>query len=537
VNVARNVRELSDAVPSDVGGYDSSAWGTPLDGVAHRAMRVPWLWPTLLMLGLGCYQLDRPELWRDELWSWSFAADPVRELVASASRSNPAELCYDLMLHYWMAAFGDSVLAMRMLSVLAMAGAAACVTLAGRRLAGPGAGLLAGLVFVLVPSVSRFAQEVRFYAPEVLAVALATLLLLRAMDAPSVRRWAAYGACLAVAGYIDILAVSVVLGHAAGVALRWWQDRDARQDRAVRVLLGFAAAAVAGLAACLPLAALSLGKAGTQVWWINRPGLDVNAFSFLAQNLFYSTSVAPAVIILGLLAWASWRSAAFATAMAVLPVGGVWLLSQGPHSYFIGRYLLLTVAAWALLAGIGLSRLDGRLAAVVVLVIAVFGAGDQQVIREPGGHNWPGYPVGSRRYYWDYAGAASAIAGQARAGDGIVYRDGKGVWWNMIGPGVQYYLRPDMPHGVPVPRTLFVTTTAPPSSQIRPAACRPLAACLGDEPRIWIVGSGYKKDPYRAVPAGQAALLRPRYGLGLTRHFRGLTVFLLVRGTPHGPPT
>ncbi len=117
MTVARNVRESSDAVPPDVGGYNSWAWGTPLDGVARRAMRVPWLWPALLTLGLGCYQLDRPELWRDELWSWSFAADPVRELVTSAKRSNPAELGYDLVLHYWMAAFGDSVLAMRMLSV------------------------------------------------------------------------------------------------------------------------------------------------------------------------------------------------------------------------------------------------------------------------------------------------------------------------------------------------------------------------------------------------------------------------------------
>jgi mannosyltransferase len=32
-------------------------------------MRVPWLWPTLLTLLLGLYQLGRPELWRDELWS------------------------------------------------------------------------------------------------------------------------------------------------------------------------------------------------------------------------------------------------------------------------------------------------------------------------------------------------------------------------------------------------------------------------------------------------------------------------------------
>ena len=113
-------------------------------------MRVPWLWPALLTLLLGCYQLGRPELWADELWSWSAAADPVHQLVVSTIRSNPAELGYNMALHYWMAAFGDSVVAMRVPSVLAMAGAAACVTLAGRRLAGPRAGLLAGLVFALV---------------------------------------------------------------------------------------------------------------------------------------------------------------------------------------------------------------------------------------------------------------------------------------------------------------------------------------------------------------------------------------------------
>jgi hypothetical protein len=181
------VQEQDRAAPPEADGAGSAGGSTPLDGLARWAMRVPWLWPALLTLLVGGYQIDRPELWRDELWSWSFAADPVRQLVSSAGGSNPAEVAYDLLLHYWMAAFDDSILAMRMLSVLAMAGAAACVTQAGRRLAGPRAGLLGGLVFALVPSVSRFGQEVRFYAPVMLAVSLATLLLLRALDAPSVR--------------------------------------------------------------------------------------------------------------------------------------------------------------------------------------------------------------------------------------------------------------------------------------------------------------------------------------------------------------
>jgi mannosyltransferase len=175
-----------------------------------------------------------------------------------------------------------------------------------------------------------------------------------------------------------------------------------------------------------------------------------------------------------------------------------------------------------------------RLAAVAVLVIAVLSAGDQQVIRQPGAHDWAGYPLGYGGYYLDYAGAASMIAGDARAGDGIVYQEGD-LWWQMIGPGLQYYLGRDIPHGVPVPRDLFVAAPALPSSQIKPVACNP-AACLGDEPRIWIVGSGRLIDPYLAVAGNQAAVLRPRYRLDLTRHFLSLTVFLLVRGARPGSP-
>lgn len=43
------------------------------------------------------------------------------------------------------------------------------------------------------------------------------------------------------------------------------------------------------------------------------------------------------------------------------------------------------------------------------------------------------------------------------------------------------------------------------------------------------MGSGRQLSPYRAVTPAQAALLRPRYGLTLVKHMRGLTVFLLTR--------
>ncbi len=530
MTVSGDVREPAGAAPPDWSGNgdDAPAGRTALDDLADQAARVPWCWPALLTLALGFYQLGRPELWRDELASWSFATRPVPTLIATARHTDAAQLAYYLLLHYWIAAFGDSVDAMRLLSVLAMAAAAACVTLVGRRLAGARAGLAAGLAFAVVPSVSRFAQEIRFYALAVFVATLATLLLLRAIDKPFLRRWAAYGACLAVLGYIDLVALSIVAGHAAGVAMRLWRDRDFR-------LLGFVAAMAAGLAACLPLVLTGSAQAGGQVGWILRPGLDLTAFAFFGRNLFYSTSVASALIVLAVLAWAvAWRAAAFATALAILPVVVVWLVSQGPHSYFFPRYLMLTVGAWAILAGIGLAKVDVRVAAAAILVIVILGAGDQQVIREPGAHNWAFYPVGSGRLYPDYAGAATIVARQARVGDGIVYPAGE-QGWLLIRLGVQYYLERDLRHGVPAPPELFIAEAAS-KDHLYPLFCAHFTACLGHDARVWVVGSGYDKIPFtdNVILPGEAAALRPHYRLELTKHVEGLTVFLLVRreGSP-----
>jgi mannosyltransferase len=276
---------------------------------------------------------------------------------------------------------------------------------------------------------------------------------------------------------------------------------------------------------------LGANQAKSQIGWIARPDHDLTEFAFFGRNLFYSTSVATALIILAILAWAvAWRDAAFMTALAIGPVAAVWLISQGSYSYFFPRYLLFTVGAWAVLAGIGLSRLDARIGVSAVLIVAILGAGDQQVIRETGAHSWSFYPVGPGGYYMDYAGAAALVARQARAGDGIIYQaERHGDRWLMVGYGLQYYLARDMPNGLAVPRELLVARTAAQADTLYPEPCQNPAACLGAEPRIWVIGVGRQKSPYQAVTPAQAAVLRPRYRLSLVKHQRGLTTFLLTR--------
>ena len=92
--------------------------------------------------------------------------------------------------------------------------------------------------------------------------------------------------------------------------------------------LWFVLAAAVALAACLPLVLVGSSQARNQIKWIPRPGVDLADFAFFGRNLFYSTSVAAALIILALLAWAvAWREAALMTALAIVPVAAVWLAS------------------------------------------------------------------------------------------------------------------------------------------------------------------------------------------------------------------
>jgi mannosyltransferase len=489
--------------------------------VAARAMRVAWAWPALLTFVAGCYQLTRPELWRDELSSWSFATRPVPQLVDIVGHSNASQLLYYLLLHYWIAAFGDSAAAMRLLSVLAMSGAAACVTLVGRRLAGARAGLLAGLVFALVPSISRFAQETRFYAFEVLVAMLATLLLLRAVESPAPRRWVAYALCVAVLGYVDLVALCLLAAHAIAVAMRWWHERDYR-------LACFLPAGLAGCLACAPMAIVGLGQAGSQVGWLPRPGLSLSAFAFFGRNLFYSTGAAAALVIVAVLAWAvASRAAAFATSLAIAPVAVVWVVSQGAVSYFFPRYLLFTVGAWAILAGIALSKLDIKVAAAAVIVFGILGAGDQQAIRQPGSHNWASYPVSENTRFWDYAGAAQIVADGVRPGDGIAY-PANPVRWKMIDYGVEYYLSRDLP-AARMPRQVFVARSAAAAGTLYSILCAHPVRCLDDAPRVWVVGSGNTRNPWRDLPANEVAALKPLYRVTRIRHVNGLSIFLLTR--------
>ncbi|MFD8985811.1 glycosyltransferase family 39 protein [Streptomyces sp. NPDC059564] len=478
----------------------------------RRARRLPgpdWLWAALLTLAVTAFRGGTPQLWRDELASWNAASRDTGELLAMLGHVDAVSGLYYLLLHGWVSVFGDSAAMLRLPSALAMAGSAALVVLTARALFDRRTAVFAGLLFALLPVVTRYGTEARSYAFVVLAVSAATWLLLRALERPGPARWAAYAAAVAAAGLLHMVALLFLLPHALIVALR------RRAGRRGRTALSFAVAAAAGLLPVIPLVLLGRQQVGRQISWIKTPRM--RDIAGLWDNLFASPLVALGIAALALLplAWSRGRRPAVELLLlGAAPIAAVYLVSQGSTSYFIDRYVLFTVPAWVMLAAAGLAALKPRAAGTAGLAaLILLGVPDQRHLRTE-----------QAKETSDGRAAAGIIAQGYRPGDGFVpVRGADRVY--MVDYQIEYYL----PNRVHL-RDVFAARSAQEKDDLFPQECAQPEQCLGDTGRIWLVTRATAKhDPYDRLPAAQARALQSHYRVASTTDVRGLHVSLLER--------
>jgi mannosyltransferase len=465
------------------------------------------LWPFLITLGLTSHGLTDSLLGRDELVTWDMVNRDTGQILATLQNVDAVHGTYYVLMHVWVGLFGDSVISLRLPSVLAVAGAASVVSLIGNRLFGHRAGILAGILFALVPAVSRYGQEARSYALVILGVALATLLLLRALESPrSPWRWAAYSLALTGVGLLHLIALSVVLAHACVVAAH------ARLDRSVWWKSALALLAVAACVA--PVALVGRSQAQRQLYWVPKP--DAWALLSIWHEVFASTLCAGALITLALLARSPRKAPLLlCAAWALLPPVLVWLASHGDVSYFRHVYVLFTLPAWALLAGAGLAAVthSRKATAALLATLAVLTQPDQKQMRQPFEHDAP-VPL-------DYAAAANVVTRHHQPGDAVVY-DREHTW--KLDGGVQYYL----PRHLKM-RDVFLTKSAAAINDLYSMQCPVPILCLRGEQRIWLLTQGTDGNPLDSINPEQANALRTRYETSTSESVTGMTVTLLVR--------
>ncbi|MGW3894284.1 glycosyltransferase family 39 protein [Micromonospora profundi] len=510
-----------------------------------------WLPPALLTLAVTVTGLGSAQLWRDELATWSAATRSPGELARLAGTIDAATGPYYLLMHGWVAVFGDSTVALRVPAVLAMTVAAGLLAVLGERLVDRRTGLFAGLLFAVLPGTSRYGQEARPYALATALAVLATLLLVTALRRPGWARWAGYAAAVAALGLTHLIALTLLAAHALVVLITWWRGPAAAGI----------AAPVAGPAPDCRLAPVAAPAPGGEPVPVGRPpgviggpgGRDRRLWRWVValvpaalvvtplllrartQRSRQLSWVAPArlddlsalpggvaqsSVVGGLVVGVAALGAARLGRRALLPVSALLLpvallfAAGAVVPLWVPRYLVFVVPFACLLAGAALAGVSAPAALAVVVVTGLLGLPDQTALRRT--HEWPrSAPV-------DYAGAARVIADGQRPGDAVVYspRDS----WLFLDLGIGYHL--DDP-----PRDVLVTEDEVRRGDLWAAECAQPAQCLDGTSRVWLVVAGRRAEPLAGIQGPKGDALRADFTVAQVWQRPGLTVALLTRRT------
>ncbi|MEV4641548.1 glycosyltransferase family 39 protein [Actinoplanes sp. NPDC049548] len=467
--------------------------------VSRLAQLLCWLAPTVVTGLVVAYRAAEPQLWRDELATWSAATRTVPQIFALGRHIDGVTLPYYLLEHVTVRVAGDSALALRLPSLLAATATAAVTALLARRLWGTQAALLAGLMVAVVPVVSRYAQEARGYAFAGLFAALSTLLLIRALDGARWRRWLAYGIGILLLGWSHEVALLLVLGHAVTVAT---------MNR--RLLLRWLTAVVVAAGGMLPFTLLGLGQRGLQLSWLF--AAEPADLATIAQTVFLSGVIGGAVCALAVTALRE-RPAVPLFLSALLPVLVLYAVDQLVTPMFVGRYLFFVVPLLCALAGQALTGLHLPVGVTVVVALGLIGLPVQDEIRRS--HS-----------PFDYRRAAAVIEANARPGDGIIYAPRQG--WHFTDIALHRYL------GADAPRDVLLQSDQVASASLWATECADPAACLRGTDRIWTVSGDNLETGRRAgvtdqLTDAQRAALTAGYEEALQTRVDGFTIVLFVR--------
>lgn len=462
------------------------------------------------------FHVGHRQLWQDEYSTWYASTLHFSDFMRLISRIDLSVTPYYLFMHVWIATFGDSPAVLRTPSVIAMAVAAALIVLLGQRLFDLGTGVVAGLVYALLPTVSRYAQEARPYAIVCMLAVLATLQLVRAIQSPKWPNWLWYGLAMLALGYVHMIAITLAVPHLIAV-------RAAVKRHDVLRLWRWLAAGVAIVVFVVPYG-LSASKQSDATAWIDVTLANIRAYP---ANLTGAGTIAGVLAILGAIAaillWRSGRVRVIMLATwAVIPP--IIALAGGQKLHlFLFRYFLFTLPAWALLAAAGLTaivriglRATGGLGVALRAVCALALVAGVAFLSLPGQKLFRLNPL--EGVDPDYHGVATMIIAQERPGDGIAYSGDR------VGRQAMTYELRD----VSKPRDVFLAETPQQAGSFGGVECRVPVSCIGATQRIWLVAHVDSSDPFAGLAPLTADLLKSRFAVQHAQQFTSVRLILFV---------
>lgn len=246
-------------------GYAGRIWLITAVGLAWR----------LALLG---YQ----PLWRDEAFTALTVQRSLGSMLDVVRHDSAPPLFY--LLERAVAIVSTSPVALRLVPVLAGAAAIPIMAALGRRVAGDAGGIWAAVIGAVAPVLAVSSLDARMYILATALVLGSTLCLLRALERPSVLRWALYVGVSILAVYTVYFALFAVLGQVVAVAVL-----SRRRHFGTTVLVaGLSAAMVASLAPWVVVARTQLSH-GAGGFWV--PKLNVVSLSGGLVQFFIGSPV------------------------------------------------------------------------------------------------------------------------------------------------------------------------------------------------------------------------------------------------------
>lgn len=442
---------------------------------------------TVASLALGCHDLTTRPISQDEASSFTWALAPR---FTGLDALGGDFLFYFLVLRVVVEAFGTSLVAERLLSVLAGAATVPVVHLIGRRLAGRRVGVMAAvLVSVSLPLVF-WQQNARAYALGTLLVCVSMLAFVAMLDSPASLPAYLWFAASVLALYTVMLSALVVLAQAVTVVVVRRQVPGLR-----RVVL----AGGALLVAAVPLLLLALHTGGSPIAWVPRPGfgsLRTTATALMAAGaadgpassspvvapLAWASGAACVASVVGTLlsrrpeaAGARRRGLLLCGAWLVLPPVAAFAFSQVSTTHiYVDRYFLPSVPAAALLLALGLDLL--RPAPVAAVAAAVLTGARLAVI--PSTY---GVPL-------DFSSEAAYLLSAARPGDCITFAPPQSATTAGVAADFAWWAAHD-PGSHPLPRIVLPSTSwsdAARATYSQPADRQTFAEVRSTCRRLWV---------------------------------------------------
>ncbi|MEK6344791.1 MAG: glycosyltransferase family 39 protein, partial [Curtobacterium sp.] len=322
-----------------------------------------------------------PSVWYDEAATVTSATRSWAALGREVQHVDLVHASYYALMHVWFGLVGYTPFTLRLPSAIAVGVTAALVVILGRRLAGARLGIIAGLLFAILPRVTWMGAEGRSFAIGTLLATLSTLLLLVAVDRTAAKRhgwiwWAVYGAVSLLGCAVFLYLILVPIGH----FLTLLALRRIRHEASPVPLAAWGVTTAVVLIGAVPLAVLSSAQSA-QISWIRHISAHTVEEFLVTQFSYENTGFAVLLWVLagcGLVAAVTVERLRPVLAVAVpwvfVPTLALIAASVVTHPLYSPRYVAFAAPAAALLMAVPLAAVPRRWcrpAAVVVVLLAV----------------------------------------------------------------------------------------------------------------------------------------------------------------------